>query len=113
MIYVGISKAIINATAHWFLAITEDGVTFKNEEKDTLKEMLEYAEETQKETGKEVTICFDHWGASSWVAEIAEFVSKHEYIRLELTKVGGERINKLMAEQIAINAIEKATAVVR
>ena len=48
-------------------------------------------------------------GASSWIAEIAEFVSKHEDLHLELTKLGGERINKLMAEQIAINAIEKAT----
>lgn len=109
MIYVGLAKGIINATAHWYLAVTEDGTTFKNEDKDTLKEVLEYAEEAQKETGKEVAICFDHWGASSWIAEIAEFVSKHEHIHLELTKVGGERINKLMAEQIAINAIKKAT----
>ena len=64
MIYVGLTKGIINATAHWYLAVTEDGTTFKNEDKDTLKE---------------VAICFDHWGASSWIAEIAEFVSKHEH----------------------------------
>ena len=109
MIYVGLTKGIINATAHWYLAVTEDGTTFKNEDKDTLKEVLKCVEEMQKDTLKEVAICFDHWGASPWIAEIAEFVSKHEHLHLELTKVGGERINKLMAEQIAINAIEKAT----
>lgn len=109
MIYVGLVKGVIGATAHWYLAVTEDGITFKNEDKGTIKEVLEYAEEMQKETGKEVAFCFDHWGASSRIAEIAEFVSKHEHLHLELAKVGGERINKLMAEQIAINAIEKAT----
>ena len=25
MIYVGLTKGIINATAHWYLAVTEDG----------------------------------------------------------------------------------------
>ena len=39
MIYVGLTKGIINATAHWYLAVTEDGTTFKNEDKDTLKEV--------------------------------------------------------------------------
>lgn len=28
MIYVGLTKGIINATAHWYLAVTEDGTTF-------------------------------------------------------------------------------------
>ena len=87
MIYVGLTKGIINATAHWYLAVTEDGTTFKNEDKDTLKEVLKCVEEMQKDTLKEVAICFDHWGASSWIAEIAEFVSKHEHLHLELTKV--------------------------
>ena len=80
MIYVGLTKGIINATAHWYLAVTEDGTTFKNEDKDTLKEVLKCVEEMQKDTLKEVAICFDHWGASSWIAEIAEFVSKHEHL---------------------------------
>ena len=84
MIYVGLTKGIINATAHWYLAVTEDGTTFKNEDKDTLKEVLKCVEEMQKDTLKEVAICFDHWGASSWIAEIAEFVSKHEHLHLEL-----------------------------
>ena len=64
MIYVGLTKGIINATAHWYLAVTEDGTTFKNEDKDTLKEVLKCVEEMQKDTLKEVAICFDHWGAS-------------------------------------------------
>ena len=86
MIYVGLTKGIINATAHWYLAVTEDGTTFKNEDKDTLKEVLKCVEEMQKDTLKEVAICFDHWGASSWIAEIAEFVSKHEHLHLLCTE---------------------------
>lgn len=53
MIYVGLTKGIINATAHWYLAVTEDGTTFKNEDKDTLKEVLKCVEEMQKDTLKE------------------------------------------------------------
>ena len=107
MIYVGLDRGAKNANLHWYLAITEDGTMFKHEDKDTLKEVLEYVEEMQKEAAKDVVICFDHWGASSQIVEMAEFVSEHKGIRLELTKIGGDRLSKLKAEQVAVNAIQK------
>lgn len=114
MIYVGLTKGIINATAHWYLAVTEDGTTFKNEDKDTLKEVLKCVEEMQKDTLKEVAICFDHWGASSWIAEIAEFVSKHEHLHFPYVNLKAAAGNKKpyyvlledMIEPISLTVIE-------
>lgn len=107
MIYVGLNRGAKNANLHWYLAITENGTIFKHEDKDTLKEVLEYVEEMKKETGKEVVICFDHWGAPSQIVEMAEFVSERKGIRLELTKISGDRISELRAEQVAVNTIQK------
>lgn len=117
MIYVGLNRGVRNAKLHWYLAITEDGEKFKHEDKVELKEVFESVAEIHRESGKEVVICFDSWGAPSQIVEMAEFVSKHDGIHLELMKIGGERISKLRAEQVAVNAIEKviekATATMR
>lgn len=107
MIYVGLDRGAKNASLHWYLAITEDGTMFKHEDKGTLKEVFEYVEEMKKKTEKDVVICFDHWGAPSQIVEMAEFVSEHKGIHLELIKISGDRISELRAEQVAVNTIQK------
>ncbi len=107
MLFIGLSKGVRDHIRHYFIAITEDGETFDNREKETLEDTIEEIKKIQEETGKEINICFDHWGAASTIIEIAEMVSQNKDIHLILAKIGGERESQVKAEQIAINAMKE------
>ena len=104
MVSIGIAPVMVEGKRKWIVSKTTDGKEFKTEilEK-TIEEILEELGTIEDE----IVIGFDHWGSTTLIETIANFISERSNMKISLEKLTGEYKARLSAEQLAVNVLNR------